>query len=328
MSKSKILKSAGVWLTCLLSLLSIALLLGQEYIQAYTAPKTEAGIGITVLPAVLDVGSSDALEVGDDTSPIVSAATTLSNILVGAVTVNKKSSGGGGGGGSAQNPTIYKTPDERFVLTVLYGTETRYSDGGWVPSSSIDLLASAASPPLPEGYILVSAVYSFTPSGMTFSPRPNLVYTYDPELLPAGVTEDLMTIAYYDPVNEEWLLLRSVVDMEETIITARIRHFTSFAVMVPAPAGTVADKPTTVSDAADPPVGPPQPTVEPEGDSTTGSTPTPTRSTDTVESKAGGFPWWFPFVMIAAVGIVLIVLKVRKERSYDGDKDVDEDEDD
>ena len=64
-----------------------------------------------------------------------------------------------------------------------------------------------------------------------------LVFTYDPLNLPAGVEEARLTIARYDPVNDNWIQLASTVDTIAHTVTATTDHFSTFQVMAtPVPA--------------------------------------------------------------------------------------------
>jgi len=307
MSRTSIKKNAGVWLTCLLSLLSIALLLGQEYIQAYANPNTPkigAGIGITVLPAVLDVGSP-----------------FLSNTLTGTITVTKKSSGGGGGGGggAAQKPTTIKSPDELFVLSIPYGSEIRSVKGTWLSVSEVSIDDSTIKPTLPDGYTFISSVYSFLPDGLTLTPRSTLVYQYYPDELPLGIVEADLVIAFYDSEAEEWVILRSVVDMDDCTITARVSHFTRFAAMVPSPAPTV----TTPVEPDEPEatVTPPSTTTTAQPAGTPAATPAKTPATPTTKK---GIPWWVAPIILGSLLLVFVVIKVSKSGHGENEDDDDE----
>jgi uncharacterized protein YfaP (DUF2135 family) len=88
------------------------------------------------------------------------------------------------------------------------------------------------SPPSPpEDTHVIGVVYDFQPDGATFDPPVTLAYSYDPSLIPEGVAEKDLVIAYYDEGAKEWVELESVVDTEAKTITAKVSHFTSFTVL-------------------------------------------------------------------------------------------------
>ena len=228
--------------------------------------------------------------------------------------------GGGGGGGVAQNPTIRKSPDGLFILSMTYGTEVRASNGIWLSPSDVGINNGAGSPTPPDGYSMVSLVYSFLPDGVTLSPRATLTYHYNPEELPPGTSEPDMVITYYDYDTGEWVILRSIVDMEECTITARVSHFTPFAVLVTSPVAdevipATPDNPdATVTPTPTEPTSPSSPTKTPA------ATPSKTPTTPTTK----GVPWWIGVVILGAILVVFVIIKSHKGTDEDGDGDADD----
>ena len=85
----------------------------------------------------------------------------------------------------------------------------------------------------PAGAILLA--YNLGPDGATFSPAITLTMKYDPADIPEGVAEEDLIIAYSD--GTEWVVVDSVVDTVAKTVTAKVSHFTIFAVIgiVPPP---------------------------------------------------------------------------------------------
>ncbi|GAI13004.1 unnamed protein product, partial [marine sediment metagenome] len=75
--------------------------------------------------------------------------------------------------------------------------------------------------------------------GATFDPPITFTWRYDHYILPTGIAEKDLVLAYHD--GEAWIELECIVDTKNNIITASVSHFTTFAIIgtippVPAPA--------------------------------------------------------------------------------------------
>jgi len=86
------------------------------------------------------------------------------------------------------------------------------------------------SPSPPEAVYVIGIMYDVVPERATFSPPATLQYSYDPAVIPEGVPEESLVIAYHDGVNNKWVMLGSVVDTVAKTITARISRFNDLAV--------------------------------------------------------------------------------------------------
>lgn len=99
-------------------------------------------------------------------------------------------------------------------------------------------------PVFQAGAGMVSLAYDFTSSGATFNPPAIIKFSYDPTLIPAGVAETSLKIAYYDNTVSGWITLTSTVDAASHFISTQITHFTPYAVtygvkaVIPAPTTT------------------------------------------------------------------------------------------
>jgi len=128
-------------------------------------------------------------------------------------------------------------------------------------------------PPDPK---IIGCVYDYKPTGATFSPPITLTLKYDPGLVPAGVDESKLVIAFYNTATSKWEVVPgSVVDTVNHTISAQISHFTLFTVYGADPAAT----PT--------PTVAPTPTIAPTPTSTPVSTP-PQVSWSIVGAAIGG----------------------------------------
>jgi hypothetical protein len=112
------------------------------------------------------------------------------------------------------------TETETFSLTIEEGTVAL--DGEGEPIESITITEVTLTD-IPEN--IISVPYEFEPSGSTFEPPFELVWTFNHEDITDGETPVVM---YFD--GTEWIEVDGVVDFENGTITAKISHFTKFAV--------------------------------------------------------------------------------------------------
>ncbi|HEY82864.1 MAG TPA: hypothetical protein G4O01_06195 [Dehalococcoidia bacterium] len=153
--------------------------------------------------------------------------------------------GVGGGGIAGVTSVLYAlTEYGRFTEDVI----ARSADGNaqlYIPKdtigknrmgsllSSISIKEMAEPPAPPAETAIIGPVYNIGPDGATFDPPIELTLKYDPSLLPPGANEKKLVIAWWDKMAKEWVELESSVDPEADTITAKVSHFTAFAILVP-----------------------------------------------------------------------------------------------
>jgi len=137
-------------------------------------------------------------------------------------------------------PVSAVSDDELCTLTIPVGTVGLTEDLECLPE--ITMVTMDDPPPPPEDAHVIGLVYDFGPDGATFEEAITLTFTYDPDSLPEGVSEEDLVIAYF--IDGEWIELECVVDTETNTITALVSHFTTFALIGAPP--TVVEKPTVV----------------------------------------------------------------------------------
>lgn len=120
--------------------------------------------------------------------------------------------------------------DRAFTLRIQKGTTALSRQG--TPLSWIGMYKVKEAPWPPWAAYTVSLIYTLQPDGATFDPPATLTYRYDPGVLPEGVNEEDLVLAYYDKSLGEWVNLECVVDTQAKTITTEISHFTPFAVLV------------------------------------------------------------------------------------------------
>lgn len=161
------------------------------------------------------------------------------------------------------------TPDGQITIDIPEGTTAKTGDNEPIKEITIGELCSGFPPPPAKAYV-VGCAYDFGPDGATFDPPIKITISYDPGLVPEGVAEKDMVIAYYDVSKGKWIELPSTVDTINHTITAEASGFSLHAVYVPAPEATpiptVAPTPTLKPTPTA--ISTPVPTVAP--------TPTPT----------------------------------------------------
>jgi len=96
---------------------------------------------------------------------------------------------------------------------------------------SIRVTTLAEPGPTPEYMEMVGHAYKLGPSGATFAPPVTLAIEYLEALVPAGVLEKNLFIAYWDENKLEWTIADSTADPAGNIVTTQIDHFSTYAVM-------------------------------------------------------------------------------------------------
>jgi hypothetical protein len=86
-------------------------------------------------------------------------------------------------------------------------------------------------PAQPAASNVVGLVYDLGPDGATFDPPITLTFTYDESLIPAGVAEENLVLAFWDASSGAWVNLECTVNPATNTITAKISHFTPFTVL-------------------------------------------------------------------------------------------------
>ncbi len=137
--------------------------------------------------------------------------------------------------GFLKQPLTYLTPDG--LLTLDFDEFSRVLTAGANPLQYIGVVTCTESPPGPQaGKYIIGCVYDLSPEGATFSPAAAMTLIYDPALVPDGVLEENLAIAYYDPGIGQWVESVSLVDKSAHTVTAQISHFTMFTIIgTPAP---------------------------------------------------------------------------------------------
>ena len=156
--------------------------------------------------------------------------------------------GGGGGGGGEDLPpgttdisdiissdgvftdeVTAESEDGKCMLTIDEGTEGLTNDGE--PLDEITIIEMEEPPDPPEDSNVIGLVYNFEPDGATFDPPITLTFTYNESLIPEGVAEENLVVAFWDEEAGEWVELEGTVDPETNTVRAKVSHFTAFTIL-------------------------------------------------------------------------------------------------
>jgi len=125
---------------------------------------------------------------------------------------------------------IFGSEDGTCLLAIGEDTTALDEDGDPLDELTIDEMDDSPDPPQ-YGHIIGSA-YRFGPSGASFDPPLTLTFAYDPTLLPAGASQQNLSLAMWDDDGEKWVVFADcIVDTGERTVTASVSHFTPFAIL-------------------------------------------------------------------------------------------------
>jgi len=122
--------------------------------------------------------------------------------------------------------------DGKVIVHIPKGTKILDPEGGILDEIGVTPIGRPPTPP--EGYYVIAA-FDFKPDGATFDPGIEITLAYDPEMLPEGVDEANLAIAFLDGATGEWVFVTGGVDPVADTVTFSIAHFTAFAILAAAP---------------------------------------------------------------------------------------------
>jgi hypothetical protein len=135
-----------------------------------------------------------------------------------------------------KNVTANST-DGKVSLSVNRGTSYKLGTGQVL--SQIGVVGSGELPP-PPGSTVFGSAYALLPESAYFDLAVTLRFSYDAALLPAGVSEEELAIATWEPRTRVWENLRGVVlDKATQSISASLNRFAPCAIIVPRKTGAV-----------------------------------------------------------------------------------------
>lgn len=136
--------------------------------------------------------------------------------------------------GYLEEDVILVSSDGMAILEISAGTQALL-DGNALWYVAVE---PESSPPPPPQANYTASAYNFGPDGATFEPPITLIVSYDPDALPEVIDPEDLVIACYDEGTGEWVVLPTVVNIDDHHVIASLEHFTSFvilAVIAPTP---------------------------------------------------------------------------------------------
>ena len=138
--------------------------------------------------------------------------------------------GGGGDGGVSSTPLESATA----MVGTAGGTVTLPSGDLKVDipvaalASNVNVTVTKANAAIPPGNI--GSAFSLSPEGTTFASPITVTVKYDPTLIPQGISEENLTLAYAS--GSTWVEYPTAVDSSNKLLIGLINHFSNHAVVV------------------------------------------------------------------------------------------------
>jgi PKD repeat protein len=179
-------------------------------------------------------------------------------------------------GGMVLRETTFTAEDRIAALTIPQGTVALGGDGKPVEEITIEKLNASAVNTVPDGATFSFAGYAYesSPSGATFAPAIQLIFTFSEEEWEA--LDGDLSVRFYDDEAGEWVEIPVTVDEDACTVTAEVSHFSVFALFAEA-VGTItspSDVTPVSTDTATP--APTTPAVDATGgEEEAGPKPTP-----------------------------------------------------
>jgi hypothetical protein len=107
--------------------------------------------------------------------------------------------------------TVALTPDNQQINSVTITTQ----DLSQIPKTNRKVIVA----------------FECSPGGSVFSSPIELTIRYDPSLIPLGVSEKNLVLAYYDTHKDAWVDINSQIDPSTHVITGQVRHLTLFSIL-------------------------------------------------------------------------------------------------
>jgi len=138
---------------------------------------------------------------------------------------------GTGATGEIFEPLTATSVDENLTINIPAGTIALDKDGN--PLSMLTSAINPIPPPSSEETSIIGQAYDIGPTGATFDPPITLKYVYDPALIPDGVAEEDLFMAYYDGKTGEWPELPFTVDPATNTMTGSVQRLATIAIIAP-----------------------------------------------------------------------------------------------
>ena len=180
-------------------------LLGWIPVKAYLSSREEMG-SVTYVPS--DGGGGGGIPIGTDTD--------ISDYIDDS--------------GAFIDDFTFESEDGICQLSVVEDTIGLTEDGE--PIGELTIVEMEDPPNPPQDATIIGLTYKLGPTGASFDPPITITFTYDPSLLPEGVSEQSLTLAMWDEDTGEWVVLEGgTVDVGNHTISVSVNHFTPFSIL-------------------------------------------------------------------------------------------------
>ena len=168
-----------------------------------------------------------------------------SSQAIGTVTYTPSSGGGGGGiaitpdselsdyidsSGAFTEDLIFESDDGMCQVTIDEGITGLTEDEEPLDELTIEEMEDPPDPP--QDSAVIGLTYELGPEEASFDPAITLTFTYDPSLIPEGVSAENLLLATWDENTGEWVVLEGcTVDVDNHTISASVSHFSIFTVL-------------------------------------------------------------------------------------------------
>ncbi len=180
--------------------------------------------------------------------------------------------------GSLLSPVTVSSPDKKASLYLPKGTGVHDIDGNLI--SEISMREATTLPSAPGGFKFEGHSFECGPTGTFFSPAITVSFTVPEDEWEEGKD---YSIQCYQAPNGPWVTLTSTVDAATHTVSARVSHFSCFALFTESAAAVTATEAPVSATAK------PVPSAEIPASG---------------EPETGGFPWTTLLVGGIVVGVV------------------------
>jgi len=132
--------------------------------------------------------------------------------------------------GKTLEKVLVTSPDEKAWIEIEPATAALTADGK--PLREVETEVVAELPPLPQNTIPIGPAYRFGPEGANFEPPLKLTLSYALQHIPPSVAEKELVLASYD-AEQGWWKLETELDSQNHLASARVSHFSYFALIAP-----------------------------------------------------------------------------------------------
>jgi hypothetical protein len=151
--------------------------------------------------------------------------------------------------GVVQRTVTVRTADETCAVAIREGTTARDAGGSPLGEVTVTRADPAGVPAAPPGTGVAIAL-NCGPAGATFDPPVTLTYTLSGEEW-AKIGSATPKVIWYNPASKAWQDVPATVDPATRTVTARVSHFSIYALAVTVP--ETAEAQQTISPGGTPP---------------------------------------------------------------------------